>query len=96
VSGAVAGATAAWWWWRFFLWCLCVGPGDGVPDAAAGPWIDLAGAAVLVWACAVLANTAVKPIAATALSPVACTVSMDRRRRPWSRASSAGPSNSAG
>jgi len=28
--------------------------------------------------------------AVTTLSPVACKVSMDRRRRPWSRASSAG------
>src|SRR5262245_41845239 len=68
------------------LWCVWGvggGPGDGVPDAVAGPWRGLAGAAAGVWAGGVLANTAVKPTAATALSPVACQVSLDRRRRPW-------------
>ena len=94
VAGAAAGA--AWWWcFFFFLWCVGVGPGDGVPDAVAGPGEGLAVTAVPVWAWAVVANTVAKPIAVTTLSPVACRVSMDRRRRPWSRASSAGPSDRA-
>jgi hypothetical protein len=75
---------------------LWVGPGDGVPDAVAGPEMGLAGAGAGAWARALLANTAAKPTAATALSPVACQVSLDRRRKPWWRASSAGPPNSAG
>jgi len=45
--------------------------------------MGLAGAAADVWAGALLANIAVKPTAATALSPVACQVSLDRRRKPW-------------
>ena len=45
--------------------------------------MGLAGAWAGAWACALLANTAAKPTAATALSPVACQVSLDRRRKPW-------------
>jgi len=42
------------------------------------------------------ATTVVKPMAVTTLSPVACKVSIDRRRKPRSRASSAAASTMAG
>jgi len=94
VAGAAA-AGVAWWWCFFFLWCVGVGPGDGVPDAVAGPGEGVAVTAVPVCAWAVVANNVAKPIAVTTLTPETCKVSMDRRRRPWSRASSAGPSDRA-
>jgi hypothetical protein len=88
--GCTPGAAA-----RAFLWCRWPAGWVGVPlgDAEAdGPVPGSALAWLTVWVGAVRANRVAKPTAVTALSCVARQVSLDRRRRPVTRAA---PGNSS-